>query len=54
MVKVIWKNHAQEGAMWKTEENMKRNYPHLFDSPGKKIFVEKNVFLEGEDCNILE
>ena len=30
LVKVLWRNHLKEEATWKTEENMKREYPYLF------------------------
>ena len=29
-VKVLWKNHLVEGAIWEAEADMKSRYPHLF------------------------
>ena len=37
MVKVIWKNHSKEEATWETEERMRKQYPHLFNSTGTKF-----------------
>ena len=37
MVKVIWKNHSKEEATWETEEKMRKQYPHLFNSTGTKF-----------------
>ncbi|WMV24222.1 hypothetical protein MTR67_017607 [Solanum verrucosum] len=31
-VKVLWKNQFVEEATWEAEENMKKRYPHLFES----------------------
>ena len=31
-VKVLWKNHLVEGAIWEVEDDMKSGYPHLFDN----------------------
>ena len=31
-VKVLWRNHLVEGAMWEAETDMKSRYPHLFSS----------------------
>ncbi|XP_028772934.1 uncharacterized protein LOC114730074 [Neltuma alba] len=31
MVKVIWENLAQEEATWEKEDDMKDNYPELFE-----------------------
>ncbi|WMV59085.1 hypothetical protein MTR67_052470 [Solanum verrucosum] len=31
-VKVLWKNHFVEEATWEAEEDMKKRYPHLFES----------------------
>ncbi|WMV24139.1 hypothetical protein MTR67_017524 [Solanum verrucosum] len=33
-VKVLWRNQFVEGATWEAEEEMKRRYPHLFESEG--------------------
>ena len=30
LVKVLWKNHALEEATWEREDDMKFQYPHLF------------------------
>ena len=32
IVKVFWRNHLVEGAMWEAETDMKSRYPHLFSS----------------------
>ncbi|WMV44845.1 hypothetical protein MTR67_038230 [Solanum verrucosum] len=31
-VKVLWRNQFVEEATWETKEDMKRKYPHLFES----------------------
>ncbi|XP_069143488.1 uncharacterized protein [Solanum lycopersicum] len=31
-VKVLWRNHLVEGAMWEAEADMRSLYPHLFSS----------------------
>ncbi|WMV45062.1 hypothetical protein MTR67_038447 [Solanum verrucosum] len=31
-VKVLWKNQIVEEATWEAEEDMKKRYPHLFES----------------------
>ncbi|WMV59550.1 hypothetical protein MTR67_052935 [Solanum verrucosum] len=31
-VKVLWKNQFVEEATWEAEEDMKKRYPHLFES----------------------
>ena len=41
LVKVLWRNHAVEEASWESEEVMRKQYPHLFDS-GK--FWGRNFF----------
>ncbi|WMV07856.1 hypothetical protein MTR67_001241 [Solanum verrucosum] len=33
-VKVLWRNQFVEEATWEAEENMKKRYPHLFESGG--------------------
>ncbi|XP_024155816.1 uncharacterized protein LOC112163790 [Rosa chinensis] len=30
LVKVLWRNHAVEEAIWEPEEQMRAQYPHLF------------------------
>ncbi|WMV51166.1 hypothetical protein MTR67_044551 [Solanum verrucosum] len=32
LVKVLWRNQFVEEATWEAEENMKKRYPHLFES----------------------
>ena len=32
LVKVLWRNHAVEEATWEHEEQMRSQYPHLFDT----------------------
>ena len=31
LVKVLWRNHKTEEAMWKSEEVMRQQYPKLFN-----------------------
>jgi hypothetical protein len=31
IVKVLWRNHGVEEALWKAEHNMRSRYPHLFE-----------------------
>ena len=31
MVKVLWRSHTVEEATWESEEEMKKEYPYLFD-----------------------
>ncbi|TMX04467.1 hypothetical protein EJD97_008812 [Solanum chilense] len=31
-VKVLWRNQFVEGATWEAEEDIKKRYPHLFQS----------------------
>ncbi|WMV07670.1 hypothetical protein MTR67_001055 [Solanum verrucosum] len=33
-VKVLWRNQFVEEATWEAEEDMKKRYPHLFESRG--------------------
>ncbi|WMV07261.1 hypothetical protein MTR67_000646 [Solanum verrucosum] len=33
-VKVLWRNQFVEKATWEAEEDMKKRYPHLFESRG--------------------
>ncbi|WMV44266.1 hypothetical protein MTR67_037651 [Solanum verrucosum] len=33
-VKVLWRNQFVEKATWEAEEDMKKKYPHLFESGG--------------------
>ena len=30
LIKVLWRSHTIEEATWESEEQMKRQYPHLF------------------------
>ncbi|WMV54818.1 hypothetical protein MTR67_048203 [Solanum verrucosum] len=32
LVKVLWRNQFVEETTWEAEENMKKRYPHLFES----------------------
>ena len=32
IVKVLWRNHLVEGAMWEAKIDMRSRYPHLFSS----------------------
>ena len=34
MVKVLWRYHDVREATWETEEQMRKQYPHLFNNPG--------------------
>ena len=38
MVKIGWRNHSREEATWETEEHIRKNYPHLFETPGNFKF----------------
>ena len=31
IVKVLWRNHGVEEALWKAEQDMRSRYPHLFE-----------------------
>jgi hypothetical protein len=31
IVKVLWRNHGVEEALWEAEHNMRSRYPHLFE-----------------------
>ncbi|WMV49533.1 hypothetical protein MTR67_042918 [Solanum verrucosum] len=33
-VKVLWRNQFVEETTWEAEEDMKKRYPHLFESGG--------------------
>ena len=35
LVKVLWGNHSYEEATWEREEDMRIQYPHLFNQDGK-------------------
>ena len=43
LVKVIWRNHLVEEATWKQEDQMRRQYPHLFHDTAMN-FVDE-IFL---------
>ena len=47
MVKILWRHHSKEEATWETVEKMKEAYPRLFDTAGKKNFVDE-IILRGE------
>ncbi|KAK4720757.1 hypothetical protein R3W88_010990 [Solanum pinnatisectum] len=32
LVKILWRNQFVEEATWETEKDMKKRYPHLFES----------------------
>ena len=44
LVKVLWRSHTVEEATWEHEEQMKRHYPHLFDS-GTNVLISRTKFL---------
>ena len=47
-VKVLWRNHEHEEAIWESENEVKKRYPHLFDNPGTLLrFEDKTFFKEG-------
>ena len=48
MVKVIWKNHGLEEAIWETAERMRRDYPQLFNDPSNLNFEDKIFIRRGE------
>jgi hypothetical protein len=31
IVKVLWRNHGVDEALWEAEHNMRSHYPHLFE-----------------------
>ena len=35
LVKVLWRNQSYEEATWEREEEMRTQYPHLFNPTGK-------------------
>ena len=43
LVKVLWRNHLVEEATWEREDQMRRQYPHLFQDTGTN-FVDE-IFL---------
>ena len=43
LVKVLWRNHLVEEATWEQEDQMRSQYPHLFQDTGRN-FVDK-IFL---------
>ena len=44
LVKVLWRSHTVEEATWEHEEQMKRHYPHLFDS-GTNVLISRTKFI---------
>ena len=44
LVKVLWRSHTVEEAIWEHEEQMKRHYPHLFDA-GTHVLISRTKFL---------
>ena len=47
LVKVLWRNHSVEEATWEPEEQMRRQYPQLFDSGMLFKFRGRNFYKEG-------
>ncbi|XP_070013659.1 uncharacterized protein [Nicotiana sylvestris] len=45
-VKVQWRGHPVEEAIWESEEDMMSKYPHLFSTPGKilDLFKDEHLF----------
>ena len=35
LMKVLWRNHSYEEATWERKEDMRTQYPHLFNHDGK-------------------
>ena len=50
LVKVLWRNHLVEEATWEREDQMRSQYPHLFQDTGTKI-RGRNFSLRGVDCD---
>ena len=50
LVKCLWRNHLVEEATWEREDQMRSQYPHIFQDTGTN-FVDENFFLRGVDCN---
>ena len=44
LVKVLWRSHTVEEAIWEHEEQMKRHYSHLFDA-GTNVLISRTKFL---------
>ena len=40
LVKVLWRNHLVEEVTWEQEDQMRSQYPHLFQDAGTN-FVDK-------------
>ena len=36
LVKVLWRNHKTEEAMWESEETLRQQYPQLFNEGNLK------------------
>ena len=47
LVKVLWRYHNIEEATWEHEDDMRKNYPELFET---EILDENS--LRGKDCDI--
>ena len=45
LVKLLWRNHKTEEAMWESEETMHQQYPQLFNEGN---FEDKILFRRGE------
>ena len=45
LVKVLWRNHRTEEAMWESEEVMRQQYPQLFDEGN---FEDEIILRRGE------
>ena len=45
LVKVLWRNHKTEEAMWESEEVMRQQYPQLFDEGN---FKDEIILRRGE------
>jgi len=37
LVKILWHHHGLEEATWELEEEMKKEYPKLFQTQGKEF-----------------
>ncbi|VFQ98546.1 unnamed protein product [Cuscuta campestris] len=46
LVKVLWRSHTVEEAIWETEESMRTRYPHLFSDSDQDRISRKSDFSE--------
>ena len=48
LVKVLWKNHGLEEAIWEVEEEIRGKYPYLF--PNQSMNFMDEILLRGRGC----